>query len=427
MALQDLTPQLRTRLSRMERAVGWFVLLATALLVFGFGYYIYKTAARKGWFLTKAPFYTFTDRATGLKEGDPVILMGMTVGQITAVKPMDPFSPYNIYIEFELKDPNYGYMWTEGSRAKVAAADFLGQRVVEVSKGTGGHAIYIFNPLDDVTRDRAAALATAGGWKVAEDIYDASGTNLVLSALKQPLEARQIPLLFTTGRTNVRLAHVKEERKKITGVWNDQAGRYDHFTKESKPYWLLSDESPAITERLERVVDQVEKALPSFLGLTNQLSLILNNGANVTSNLNLVATSARPAADNLASLAAQLRGPGALGEWLLPPGGPGQITTALTNANTLLSNTDTNLALLVGELSRSLDSLANMTSNLNSQVQANTNLVKSVSDAITHSDDLIQGLKRHWLLRSAFKASKTNAAPAGVEGTIRAPNDPFRK
>ena len=40
MALQDLTPQLRTRLNRMERMVGWFVFLATALLLFGFGYYV---------------------------------------------------------------------------------------------------------------------------------------------------------------------------------------------------------------------------------------------------------------------------------------------------------------------------------------------------------------------------------------------------
>jgi hypothetical protein len=64
MALQDLTPQLRTRLSRMERAVGWFVALAMALLAFGFVYYVYHTAERKGWFLTKAPYYTFADRAT---------------------------------------------------------------------------------------------------------------------------------------------------------------------------------------------------------------------------------------------------------------------------------------------------------------------------------------------------------------------------
>ena len=427
MALQDLTPQLRTRLSRMERAVGWFVLLATALLVFGFGYYIYQTAARKGWFLTKAPFFTFTDRATGLKEGDPVILMGMPVGQITAVKPMDPFSSYNIYVEFELKDPYYGYMWTEGSRAKVAAADFLGQRVVEVSKGTNGHAIYIFHPLEDVSRERATTLAAVGGWNVAEDVYDAGGTNLICAALKQPFDAKLATLIFTPGRTNVRLAHVKEARKKITGVWNDRDGRYDHFTPQTKPYWLLSDESPAVTERLERVVDQIEKALPNVLRLTNDLAQVLQNSASATSNLNLVAISARPAAENLAGLSAQLRGPGALGEWLLPPGGSGQIATALTNANALLTNTDTNMAALVGELSRSLDSLANITSNLNSQVQANTNIVKSVSDAIVHTDDLIQGLKRHWLLRSAFKTPKTNAPPAAIDGVNRAPNDPFRR
>ena len=54
MALQDLTPQLRTRLSRMERGVGCFVMLAVGLLVFGFVYYIYNTAERKGWFKTKA-------------------------------------------------------------------------------------------------------------------------------------------------------------------------------------------------------------------------------------------------------------------------------------------------------------------------------------------------------------------------------------
>src|SRR6188768_456576 len=98
MALQDLTPQLRTRLSRMERAVGWFVLLATALLLFGFGYYIYNTAERKGWFISRATYFTFTERATGLKVGDPVVLMGFEVGQITLIDTMDPWSSYNVYI-----------------------------------------------------------------------------------------------------------------------------------------------------------------------------------------------------------------------------------------------------------------------------------------------------------------------------------------
>ena len=79
MALQDLTPQLRTRLSRMERAVGWFVMLAMGLLSFGFVYYIYNTAESKGWFLTKARYFTFLHSASGLKAGDPVKLMGFDV------------------------------------------------------------------------------------------------------------------------------------------------------------------------------------------------------------------------------------------------------------------------------------------------------------------------------------------------------------
>src|SRR3974390_281847 len=104
MALQDLTPQLRTRLSRMEKAVGWVVILALALLLFGFVYYIYHIAERKGWFLLKAPYFTYTSEATGLKVGDPVTLMGSPAGEITGIVPMPAEQFYfNVYIEFELK------------------------------------------------------------------------------------------------------------------------------------------------------------------------------------------------------------------------------------------------------------------------------------------------------------------------------------
>jgi hypothetical protein len=57
----------------------------------------------------------------------------------------------------------------------------------------------------------------------------------------------------------------------------------------------------------------------------------------------------------------------------------------------------------VTNLDQTLINLANITSNLNQQVQSNTNLVKSVSDMIQNADDMIQGLKRHWFLRGAFK------------------------
>jgi hypothetical protein len=126
--------------------------------------------------------------------------------------------------------------------------------------------------------------------------------------------------------------------------------------------------------------------------------------------LNVVALNAQPASSNLAQLAAQLRGPGALGEWALGTNGQRNLDAVLGNANTMVANTDTNLALLVEKLALSLDNLAGITSNLNAQVQANTNMLGSISKAVVDADDLVQGLKRHWLLRSAFRdqAGATN-------------------
>src|SRR5262249_49626640 len=169
MALQDLTPQLRTRLSRMERAVGWFVMLAIALLLFGFVYYVYTTAERKGWFKTKAPFFTFTLNANGLKVGDPVRLMGFDVGEITEINAMPADQTnFNVYIEFRLKEPFFDYMWSEGSRAKVAAADLLGRRVLEVTKGSGGAPAFIFYPLrTNVTISELRTLPELSRWALA--------------------------------------------------------------------------------------------------------------------------------------------------------------------------------------------------------------------------------------------------------------------
>ena len=411
MALQDLTPHLRTRLNRMERAVGWFVLLATALLVFGFAYYLRNTAQRKGWFLRRATYFTFTDRATGLKAGDPVVLMGLEVGRITEIKPMPPYEPYEIYVQFELKDPYYGYIWSEGSRAHVVTADLLGKRVLEVTKGIDGVPSYIFSPLRDIAVNEVATLPQPEHWRLAEDIYATNGLDLVVPALSR---LTNLNVIASVGRSTIRVLDTDPERQKkvFTGVWRDKAGRYEFHSKTNKPYWLRSDETPAITDRLEKLVAQVEVALPNILSLTNQISRVLANSIQVTSNLNVVAVNAQPASANLAALSAQLRAPGALGEWALGPNIQRQLETTLTSANATITHTDTNLTAMVENLALSLDNLAGITSNLNAQVQANTNILSSISSAVVNADDLVQGLKRHWLLRSAFKSKATNAPPA---------------
>jgi ABC-type transporter Mla subunit MlaD len=403
----------------MERAVGWFVMLAIALLLFGFAYYVYTTAERKGWFKTKAPFFTFTLNANGLKVGDPVRLMGFDVGEITEITAMPADQTnFNVFIKFILKEPYYGYMWSEGSRAKVAAATLLGQRVLEVSKGTGGYPTYIFYPLrTNVALGEIQSLPEPSKWMLAQEVYDRTETNLLAKpgwGVVTNLQA-----ITAAGHSSINVMDTREKHRTMTGIWNDQEARYDPFTPDSK-YWLLSDESPPVTERLETLVTHVEQALPNILNLTNQLSTVLSNSAGLTSNLNTVVLEARATVTNLAAATAHLDQPGALGEWLLPTNVHRELESTLTNASGALASANTNLTILVENLNRSLDNLASMTSNLNSQVQANTNLLSAISETVIHADQFVQGLKHHWLLRSAFKTKATNAPPVAP---LRSPKE----
>ena len=376
MPLQDLTPQLRTRLSRMERAVGWFVILATALLLFGFGYYVYKTAQRKGWFLKKITYQTCVSSGAGLKLGDPVKLMGFEVGEITAIIPNAPYEYYNITIRFRVKvdDYNYqGYIWSD-SKVKVNAGDFLGNRYLEITKGREGV------PTVWQTNDQIRGILSAEPFQKLFAALTNSGASISQALHQLNEEARTNPIALYDRR------------------WRSTA------------YLLDAIDSPAMADRLDQIVGQAEAALPNILNLTNAIAQVLSNSVNLTSNLDRVASDVRPAVSNLALLTSQWDRPGALGEWLLP-------TNLNAGLDATLRSAQTNLA----ALAISLNHLGDITSNLNVQVQANTNILSSISRTIVDADDLVQGLKRHWLFRSAFKKPSTNAAPVNAGQPLLAP------
>jgi len=422
MALQDLTPQLRTRLSRVERGVGFFVGLATLLLLAGFAYYLYHTAERKGWFDTKVRYWTSLSSAAGIKPGDPVKLMGFNIGEVTEVIPNDAYDFYNVTVKFEVRKGKYnhfGYIWSD-SRVKVMSSDLLGNRFLEVTKGVDG-----------------------------------------LPTIKQG--ATQSSLLILDQKAFVKLVESKKEewaaeaRRQgfselgaINGFnllpESERATYYTNLTRDSV-FWLEPDESIALTERLEKMANTAEAAMPVILSLTNQLYAALNNFMLLSSNLDASIAGMQPIVSNITTVSARLTGgPGALGDMLLPTnlnaelretfiaarqsltnldatlagarqtmsGADNTLANAsqtLMSAKMAVTNTDARLELIVSNLNVSLIQLADITSNLNAQVQANTNILSQISGAVVSADQLMQGLKKHWLLRSAFK-EKTNTVPA---------------
>ena len=417
MAIQDLTPQLRTRLSQMERAVGWFVFLATALLLFGFGYYIYHKAEQKGWFKIKAPFFTYVQSSTGLNVGDSVYMMGFPVGQITLVALQKPHDPHNVRVEFDVLDPYFRYLWTGGSYVKINAAGFLNQRQLEVTRATNGYAICVTQPVTEFTNlDELGEQINdePGEWQLSQDVFD-TDSNLVFHAYDM-LTASNLQIIAALKPASLYAYNNTVTRKRIVAAWDGRYHHYKIFHRGDDAAWLHAVETPPVSDQLQAMVSQVQAALPGILALTNRLEAVRDTAANVTSNLNTSIVAARPLIANATAISAEVREPGGLGVWALGTNGDFQIQGALTNLNVLMVNADTNLNTLTDQIGVTLDNVAAITGNLKSQVQANSNMLWGISKMVTDSDDFVQGLKRHWLLRSAFKKAKTtNAPPATVK------------
>lgn len=393
MALQDLTPQLRTRISKLERAVGFFVLIAFLLLFIGFVYYTWHTAQKRGWFVKKVLYQTCLRNATGIKPGDPIKLMGFTIGEVTKVIPNDPWADpnYSVTIYFTVRyDTNgyCGYIWSD-SKVKVTSADFLGNRSIEITKGQFG----------------------------VPTLYEENGK--ILGHIKR--ESEYIDKLPKVLSSPYELQWICKTNKEIF---------YHIPYTNTVAIYLEAEESPALTEQLDWVVRQVTNSLPNILNLTNEISNVLTNVANLAINLNNLVSNTyptvananlavsnldyllveiRPTISNLNIISMNLTNPtGSLGDWLLPTNINWQVFNVLTTLTNTLSNTDSNLTSLAENIQRTLNNLADITSNLNMQVQANTNILSEISNLITNADGFIQGLKRHWLLRSAFKPQKTD-------------------
>ncbi len=321
MAIQDLTPQLRTRLQRVEKVVGLFVLVAVLALVAGFAYYLYHMAEQKGWFIQKCPYFTFVDNGEGLKVGDPVMLMGFDVGNITVITAEPPGAQHRVFVGFEVRRPYYGYIWSD-SKVRIEAAGLLGSRQLEITPGVDG----------------AATVIEEGG-RISE----------------------------------LRL----------------HSGKVKPISEIHKGVLLEPEEEPSLSDQAQALVTTIKQALP---GILTEVSTVLTNTAELTANANQIAT-------NMVVVTANLRDPnGSLGEWLIP------------------SATQTNLNANLISLNNTLLSLAAITSNLNTQVQTNNTVLTRVNTLVADTDNLVQGLKKSFLLRGIFeKMNKTNAVPANVK------------
>ncbi len=369
MPLGDLTPQLRTRLYRTDRFVGLFVGVAALLMLLGFGYYLYHTAERRGWFVPTAPYFTFVESAAGLKVGDPVLLLGFSVGEITVIDAQPPNSYYNVFVAFKVRRPYYGYVWTD-SRVRIASGDLLGGRTLQITKGVDG---------------KATVYEVDG--EVSEVLID--GERVPLEEAPKGVFVLPIEEPALAKRAEALLESLEATLPRITAAL----------------LTTLEEDLPRVTAPL---IATLEEDLPR---ITARVEALLATADTTVARAGALAGEAEPVLENLQEITGTLRDPdGSLGRWLLTPEMRDGLVTTLTG---LTANLEA--------LQETLRNVAAITGSLRGQVEANEHVLDEITNLVRETEELVKGLKRHWLLRGTFAEEPLPTVDETIDDPLLAP------
>lgn len=397
MALQDLTPQLRTRLRKVEWMVVLFLGGTTLLMLASLGWFIFRTGEARGWWVDEVPYYTYVGDATGIKVGTPVHMMGFKVGEVTKVDalPLEELRKWDYYqtnqfrafVGFKVRDKEPsrypGYIGSD-SRVKLGGfpVEIAGGVVLEISVGSMGGTLTTTN-------------LEGGGIGVLSDkfAYDE------LSGKKDSPNRRYLPLSET-----------------------------------EKGFYLPIDQSETLLAQVQQVLakvrgigTKVDAALP---GLTEELYLTLTNVHAITEQLrpNVGPPGALGAMVLPTNLVARFGQAGGLGDLVLPTNLNAQLIATLAAVPGTLSNLDqrtASLGVLITNLVKGTGPLGNAITNLDLTMDdMRSNTVPQATALLRTLDSFVEGMKRHWLFRGAFKAPKAEERPVprGTNSVSAAPS-----
>ncbi len=372
MPIQDLTPQLRIRLRKVEWITGLFLAVTALLMIGGFLYFVKQTAKNRGWFITYIPYYTYMPDATGFKKGTPVQMMGFRVGEVTEVTALNlatrawdycQTNNLNVFVSFKVTQPYDGFIGAD-SRVRI-----------------GGFPIEI-----------------AGGSFIE---VDPSSRNSLVTVSNLP-----------NGKPGVlweKFAYSRDTNQILYGA----------LTNGQKGYYLALDLSETLMAQAQRILRNADD-ITAFL--RHDLPQVANEAVNtmayarttVGSLTNDVVLTLMTARQAVAALTNDLAG--LISNTRRITGEVADVLPGLTNdiAKTLATSQK-----LMDSLNQKLPGIAqnvNLTlTNLNILLLRDTNITANTSLLVSNVNNLIT---RHWFFRSAFKSkapepAKVAAPPNG--------------
>ncbi len=362
--MHDLTPQIRTRLRRVEWLVLAFLIGSGLLFLAAIGWWIKTTGDERGWFVVEVPYYTYLENAGAIHEGTPVKMMGFTIGKVDSVTTAEDnaynrWMKWNVYVHYLVREPYYGYIHTDSiCRLGGTGIDLLGGSWLELTRAEG------------------LGIPT---------VVSSNATPAVLNeqfAYKPP----------TAERTN----------KFLT---------YHPFKRRDNGYFIATTNTVSLMDQAEQVAAMVRDALP---GLTNELAGILFDIHGITAQLR-PALSKPGGIGDLAIPTNLMRGLEiTLNDLHRTEENLQPVMTNASGALVTAQELSRELKPLFIQVQGAVSNVQSLVASLESQVTS-TNLVGNVSrladKAALLADTTDTLMRRHWLFRSAFKTNEPVSVP----------------
>lgn len=228
--------------------VGGFIVAALVVMII----FVFTLGENSKLFEGKSKYKVLFSSTGGLYEGDPVLLTGVEVGNVSRIGFAEGLEEKRILVELEVAS-SISDRIRKDSRAKIGSASIVYGKVVEISMGSPDQPLIPEGEYIETTEKGALGAIVDTTSQVLEDLRSViskidRGDGLLGVVLNEPLEVRKT--LSNLSTTTKKLANILSRVEKGEGPLGAVVGDTMNFKQTLKDFRAATEDFKIITASL---------------------------------------------------------------------------------------------------------------------------------------------------------------------------------
>ena len=238
---------MKRSMSKQIRVGGFIVAALVVMIIF-----VFTLGENSKLFEGKSKYKVLFSSTGGLYEGDPVLLTGVEVGNVSRIGFAEGLEEKRILVELEVAS-SISDRIRKDSRAKIGSASIVYGKVVEISMGSPDQPLIPEGEYIETTEKGALGAIVDTTSQVLEDLRSViskidRGDGLLGVVLNEPLEVRKT--LSNLSTTTEKLANILSRVEKGEGPLGAVVGDTMNFKQTLKDFRAATEDFKIITASL---------------------------------------------------------------------------------------------------------------------------------------------------------------------------------